>query len=548
MGEATGRASSRRATKGPIPETSPVSVLDAAQQRRAEALSLFSAGISAQINDGIDAAMPFYEKSFALDPHNIVLAIRLAEVARSKNDIAKSIAILETASQAEPASADIALWLGLAYRATDQPQKAIGILRPAFKADPLNQALLQVLLEVYLQQNALADATATLDQAWRQSSDDPAYWTRLGDIYSAALRQKPPLAKFVDSARPQQCYEKAARLGPRDPVLLAKLGDGYADAGKFDLAIEVYTKVLELAPDTPKLREKLASLHAQAGRREKAAEILEDIIRREPGRYEMYNTLAELYEELKQDEKALSLYQQSLVINENQLAPALLAALVQARLNRFDDALGSLAVAKKKFPTDYRIPYFYAKVYTQHKDYGKALAAFADAETLAGESPDEVKLDSTFYFQYGAAAERAGDLDKAERLFKKCIELDPEKDVALNYLGYMWADKGIRLDEAHDLIQKALALDPENGAYLDSLGWVLYRLGRYEEAVAQLRRAAELITDDAVVFDHYAEALLKLGHRADAITQLRRAVQMDPDNKELVEKLKKLLDEKSDAR
>ena len=531
-----------------MPESSPVTELSAEQQRRAEALSLFSSGVSAQINDGVDVALPYYERSFALDPHNSVLAIRLADIARTKNDLPKAIAVLEVAGQAEPGSVDVALWLGLTYRATDQPLKAIGALRQAFKVDPMNLAVLQVLLEVYLQQNLLADATATLEQAWRQSSNDPAYWTRLGDIYSVALRQKPPLTKLVDPTRPQQCYEKALQLAPRDPGLLAKLGDGYADAGKFDLAIDVYSKVLELAPDTKKLREKLAWLYSQAGQRNKAAEVLEDIIRREPGRFEMYNTLAEVYEESKQDEKALSLYQQSLVINANQLPPALRAALVQARLKRFDEALATLAAAKEKYPTAYQVPYFYGIVYSNRKEYGKALAAFADAETLSGESPDDIKLDGTFYFHYGAAAERAGDLDKAERLFKKCIEVDPEKDVALNYLGYMWADKGVRLDEAYDLIQKAIALDPNNGAYLDSLGWVLYRLGRYDEAVAQLRHAAEIITDDAVVFDHYADALLKLGQRTDAITQLQRAVQMDPENKELVEKLKKLLDEKSDAR
>ena len=61
--------------------------------------------------------------------------------------------------------------------------------------------------------------------------------------------------------------------------------------------------------------------------------------------------------------------------------------------------------------------------------------------------------------------------------------------MALNYLGYMLADRGTRLDEALGYIRRAVALDPQNGAYLDSLGWAYYKMGNYELAEENLRRA-----------------------------------------------------------
>ena len=49
---------------------------------------------------------------------------------------------------------------------------------------------------------------------------------------------------------------------------------------------------------------------------------------------------------------------------------------------------------------------------------------------------------------------------------------------ALNYLGYMLADRNERhIGGAHD-DSKAVDMDPHNAAYLDSLGWVYYRLNR----------------------------------------------------------------------
>jgi tetratricopeptide (TPR) repeat protein len=178
------------------------------------------------------------------------------------------------------------------------------------------------------------------------------------------------------------------------------------------------------------------------------------------------------------------------------------------------------------------------------KQFTNAIASFAEAEKLAMDDPEESKLSSAFYFSYGSASERAGDEEKAASLFRKAIDLDPNNHNAYNYLGYMWADKGVHLDESMQLIQKALKLEPDNGAYLDSLGWVLYRMGRYEEALPNLRRAVTLLKkedeqEDSTVLNHLAEVLLKLGKRDEAVDVWRRALKVDPDNKDIAGKLQK---------
>ncbi len=97
-------------------------------------------------------------------------------------------------------------------------------------------------------------------------------------------------------------------------------------------------------------------------------------------------------------------------------------------------------------------------------------------------------------------------------LFRKCLELDAEFAEALNYLGYMWADLGNNLEEALELIQRAVDLEPDNAAYLDSLGWVLFRLGRAEDAVIWLERAVELSSEpDPTLYDHLGDVYEALG-------------------------------------
>jgi predicted Zn-dependent protease len=60
-------------------------------------------------------------------------------------------------------------------------------------------------------------------------------------------------------------------------------------------------------------------------------------------------------------------------------------------------------------------------------------------------------------------------------------------------------------------------------AYRDSLGWVLYRLGRYTAAVAELKIAAAAEDPDGVIFDHLADALSKAGDKAAALEAWTKA-------------------------
>ena len=310
--------------------------------------------------------------------------------------------------------------------------------------------------------------------------------------------------------------------------------------GEFQKAADVYAKLLIQNPDTPRIRERLAANYIRADQKEKAAAVLEEIIKREPLQFAIYNYLGEVYEDLGQHEKAISNYQQSLVVNPNQPENYSLITALQLDSKQVDLAQQTLATWKGKYPADFRVPYFTGLIQTDRKQYADAVASFADAESLAKESGPDVKLSSKFYFSYGAVSERAGDYDKAVSFFQKCLQLDPADHAACNYLGYMWADKGVHLQEALDLVQKAVKLDPDNGAYIDSLGWVLFKLGRNEEALVQLRRAVDLIKDDATLCGHLADVLLKVGKTEEALTVLHHASELDPVNKEISEKLQKL--------
>jgi tetratricopeptide (TPR) repeat protein len=163
---------------------------------------------------------------------------------------------------------------------------------------------------------------------------------------------------------------------------------------------------------------------------------------------------------------------------------------------------------------------------------------------LAAEHPS-VEI----YFLLGAAEERTGDTPGAAATFLRLLEMQPDHAPALNYLGYMWADRGENLERALEMVEKAVEIDPHNGAYIDSLGWIQYRLGKYAEAREHLEEAARLVPGDPVVYEHLGDVYTALGERGKAAEFYRRALQVaaeagdqDVDLKMVRRKLEQLSD------
>jgi tetratricopeptide (TPR) repeat protein len=529
---------------GPMPNATPSLQLTAAQEQQAEAVAHFGAGMALEISSGASAGLPEYQKSLELDPHNVSLALHVAQIYLNRRNFTNALAVLESTTKVNPDQPEAWYGLGVAYRTADQMPKAIAAWRQALKIDPTYSNAMRFLLDAYVQEGTAADVASVVGSALKQMTKDPDYWVGLGDTLNAVLRQKPSLAATIDRATIAKCYQKALALAPDDLETQARVADSYADSGDYQLAAEAYAKLLKARPNNPVILDRLWRMYAQSDQKDKAIATLEAMLKRDPLRFEVYNALGDLYDDLDKPERAIANYQQSLVLNPNQLNLYVRVALDQMRLKKYADAGLTLTQAAEKFPTKYQIPYLVGLMESDQKNYTNAINSFAEAETLAKEDPEETKPSSAFYFAYGSACERFGDDEKAAAMFRKAIDLDPNNHNAYNYLGYMWADKGVHLQESLELIQKALKLNPDNGAYLDSLGWVYYRLGRYEEALPPLRRAVEMLDkedkqEDATVLDHLAEVLLKLGKQPEAVEVLRRAVKLEPDNKGIAEKLEK---------
>ncbi|MBT8067067.1 MAG: tetratricopeptide repeat protein [Gammaproteobacteria bacterium] len=137
---------------------------------------------------------------------------------------------------------------------------------------------------------------------------------------------------------------------------------------------------------------------------------------------------------------------------------------------------------------------------------------------------------------------RLGRLDDAIAAYTAAAKRWPDSALSLNALGYTLADRTQRYAEAEELIDKALKLDPDSPAIIDSHGWVLFKLGRNEEALERLQLAYEAF-DDHEVAAHLVEVLVALERREEALELLAAATEKRPDSPLLDDVRKRLFPE-----
>ncbi|MCK4837631.1 MAG: tetratricopeptide repeat protein, partial [Desulfobulbaceae bacterium] len=70
-----------------------------------------------------------------------------------------------------------------------------------------------------------------------------------------------------------------------------------------------------------------------------------------------------------------------------------------------------------------------------------------------------------------------------------------------------------------------------DGFVRDSLGWVLFKMGRLDEALAELQKALEIEGDDPAINEHIGDVYYRLGKVKKARSAWGKALVLQKDDK-----------------
>ncbi|MGB7219576.1 MAG: tetratricopeptide repeat protein, partial [Vicinamibacterales bacterium] len=287
-----------------------------------------------------------------------------------------------------------------------------------------------------------------------------------------------------------------------------------------------------------------------------------DDLRRQPGDHAadlglLLPHLGFAYQQIGQHDKAVAAFDELHRLQPND--QGITAYLIEANLaaKRYGAAVEAARQARIGNPNDLRLARLHAEALRQdgkvdqgiavledavkaHADEPPAYMALAQLYSDASRGPQAVKVlqdaqtrfpaNNAIVFELGAVFDKQKKFADAEAAFQTVIRREPDHAPALNYLGYMLAERGERLDESVAYVKRALQVDPDNGSYLDSLGWAYFKASKFDLAEENLRRAADQLMTNSVVQDHYGDVLAKLGRNEDAVAAWARALDGDGDS------------------
>jgi tetratricopeptide (TPR) repeat protein len=336
---------------------------------------------------------------------------------------------------------------------------------------------------------------------------------RLGDINAAEATARRVIAQ--NSKSPWGYYALAETLEERR---------------RFQAAIEALTPVVNDArahgPDRFTLSLLLPHLgfaHQELGQTDKAIAIFQEARRVSPDDPATAGYLVQAYIGAKKYAAAIQLADEARVDHPNDLRLARLESQALRQSGKADQGIALLETVLKANGNDPSAYIALAQLYNEADHGEQAVKLLQDAQV-------KFPTDGTIPFELGAVYDKQKRFSDAEAAFKQVLARDPDNAAALNYLGYMLAERGERLDESVSYIKKALQLEPENGSYLDSLGWAYYKADKLDLAEENLKRAADQMTSNSVIQDHYGDVLFKRGRIDDAIAAWTRALAGDRDS------------------
>ncbi len=86
-----------------------------------------------------------------------------------------------------------------------------------------------------------------------------------------------------------------------------------------------------------------------------------------------------------------------------------------------------------------------------------------------------------------------------------------------------------------------MRLQQNSPTYIDTYGWVLFRMGRFEEAKTALRQAVSLDADESPeLMIHYGDVLYELKEYYMASFYWKKALEKGYDPAEIEERLEKI--------
>ncbi len=251
-----------------------------------------------------------------------------------------------------------------------------------------------------------------------------------------------------------------------------------------------------------------------------------------PGEYVVHAYAGDVLYQLKKSKEAREYYLKAVALEASRFEVWQNILNIDGELNDTEAMIEHAELALEYFPNQALLYYFAGTGYLMQKNFKRAVQVLEQGKKFALDPA----LLTILYGQLGDAYNSMKDYVKSHASYDLALEQNPQNDHVLNNYSYFLSLRGLELDKAEKMSERLIEIHPENPTYLDTHGWVLYKLGKYVEAEQVLKKAVSL-DEDGTVVEHYGDVLYKLGKVDEAVAQWERASELGEVSKSIHKKI-----------
>ena len=478
-----------------------------------------------------DSAVDYAQRAAAADTTNKWFRRRLGQALLVARRYGEAIPVYETLVRTDREPDNYRL-LAMLYEQNDRPFSAIAILDSADGQfgilPPLSDYKRRLLLETRQFDRALQEAQRAVDAV----PYAPENHIALAEVHER--RGEDSLA--------YASYRKAVAVDSTSLYAWASLGDYFLRRKDNAANLEVTQHLFEL--DQMPLKDKVDVFKRLTADRRFYREYYPQLNRlaatlsiKYPDDKDVVTLYADHLISSGMIEQALEVYKNHIDDEPPQLDYFTVIASIESYLEHPDSADYYLGLALERFPDNAEVHIRRGGLQLLDKRYDEALESFRTALKFAQDDEQTSLIWGYIGDTYHSRSEgRRADMKRCYAAYDKALKADARNSSVLNNYAYFMSLEGRNLDRALEMATLATELSENNSTYIDTRAWVLYRMGRYEEAKNLMRQALSLDrTDSPELRLHYGDILAALGDKYMAEVYWRRALEHGYTDVEAIE-------------
>lgn len=476
-------------------------------------------------------AVFYASEAIDIDPANKWYHIKLAEIYIRSGQEQNAVAALQRASSYFPKDVDLLIIKAGTlseigeYNASNDVYERIAAISGSDIQLYFQQYRNYVMLE------DIAGATKIMENAVKMEPDNPTLIQMLGNLY---LEDE----QYIKAL---ELYETAMENGISQPEIKIGLTDLYIQQGKWDEATAFIREMIEdplvLKPVKSELMQFVMSQFMRDSSsptmRQNTMTIIEAYSEAFPEDPDALALAADFYLIIEDDENALIKLRETVrLLPENEPAWRQLVQLYYSE-GQYEEIIAISDEAERWVPEDAFIRFFIGMAFSFTDDSESAIKWLNQAT----EVPARPNFKSVVWGVLGDTYQQADNWPQAANAYEEAIALDPDNSTALNNYAYYLSVRNEELDKAYEMSLRAVSMEPNNSSYLDTLGWIYFKKGNYTKAREHITAAIENGGTSATILEHMGDVYNKLEDNENAVKWWKQAFEADPGRDYLLDRI-----------